>query len=58
MAVRTAEGLLIGPDNGLLLPAATALGGALAAVELTNRDWFGDAISATFHGRDIFAPVT
>lgn len=57
IAIRTAAGLLVGPDNGLLLSAADALGGADAAVELSNRDWHRSAVSATFHGRDIFTPV-
>ena len=57
IALATPGGLLVGPDNGLLLPAAAALGGVTAAVELTNREWHGPQISATFHGRDIFAPV-
>ncbi|MFF5171098.1 S-adenosyl-l-methionine hydroxide adenosyltransferase family protein [Micromonospora sp. NPDC000089] len=50
-------GLLVGPDNGLLLPAAAALGGVTAAVELTNPDWLAPTVSRTFHGRDVFAPV-
>ena len=49
--------MLIGPDNGLLLPAADALGGAIEARELTNRDLWLPVTSSTFHGRDIFAPV-
>jgi S-adenosylmethionine hydrolase len=49
--------VLIGPDNGLLLPAADALGGVSAARMLTNRDLWLAATSTTFHGRDIFAPV-
>jgi S-adenosylmethionine hydrolase len=57
VAIRTDGGLLVGPDNGVLLPAADALGGALEAVELTNTDWHADVVSPTFHGRDIFAPV-
>lgn len=57
VALAAGEGLLVGPDNGLLLDAAAALGGVRAAVELTNRDWLGAQLSATFHGRDIFAPV-
>ena len=52
-----ADGVLVGPDNGLLWPAAEALGGIEAAVELTNPDWHLPRVSATFHGRDIFAPV-
>lgn len=57
VALAAGDGLLVGPDNGLLLDAAAALGGVRTAVELTNRDWLGAQPSATFHGRDIFAPV-
>ncbi len=57
IALATDGGLLVGPDNGLLLPAADALGGITEAVELTKRDWHRETVSATFHGRDIFAPV-
>jgi S-adenosylmethionine hydrolase len=57
VAIRTPSGLLVGPDNGLLPPAAEALGGAEAAVELTNAAWHAGVVSTTFHGRDIFAPV-
>jgi hypothetical protein len=58
VAIRATRGdVLIGPDNGLLLPAAGALGGVAVARELANRDlWLADATS-TFHGRDIFSPV-
>jgi S-adenosylmethionine hydrolase len=57
VAVEAAGGLLVGPDNGLLPPAADALGGIRRAVVLDNPDWFADTVSPTFHGRDIFAPV-
>ncbi|MDO3682410.1 S-adenosyl-l-methionine hydroxide adenosyltransferase family protein [Micromonospora sp. C28ISP2-4] len=57
IALAAPGGLLVGPDNGLLIPAAEALGGVTAAVELTNPDWLGPAVSRTFHGRDVFAPV-
>ena len=59
IAVRTARGdLLVGPDNGLLMPAADRLGGVTEARILDNRSlWRSDAVSFTFHGRDIFAPV-
>jgi S-adenosylmethionine hydrolase len=49
--------LLVGPDNGLLWPAAEALGGVSAAFSIENRALFLDSPSRTFHGRDIFAPV-
>lgn len=58
IALQVARGdRLVGPDNGLLLPAAERLGGIVAAHELTNRSLWRQAISHTFHGRDIFAPV-
>ena len=57
IALETPNGLFVGPDNGLLLGGAAALGGVTRVVELTNADWIGEAISATFHGRDVFAPV-
>lgn len=48
---------LVGPDNGLLVPGATALGGIVAARALENRALWLPSVSYTFHGRDIFAPV-
>ncbi|MDG6104546.1 SAM-dependent chlorinase/fluorinase [Dactylosporangium aurantiacum] len=58
IAIEAADGgFLVGPDNGLLVPAAEALGGIRRAVHLTDRAWFAPVVSRTFHGRDIFAPV-
>lgn len=58
VAVRTGEGhLLVGPDNGLLGPAAHRLGGATAAVEVTEPAYRLEPVSRTFHGRDVFAPA-
>ena len=58
LALRTANGaLLVGPDNGLLTPAAEALGGISDAVALTNADYHLRPVSHTFHGRDIFSPA-
>ena len=58
VVVRAARGdLLVGPDNGLLMPAARELGGATAAWEIANRDLFLPHVSPTFHGRDLFSPV-
>jgi S-adenosylmethionine hydrolase len=48
---------LVGPDNGLLLPAAEALGGIVRAVHLTNPRYHVHPVSNTFHGRDVFSPV-
>ncbi|NES12801.1 MULTISPECIES: S-adenosyl-l-methionine hydroxide adenosyltransferase family protein [Micromonospora] len=57
IALVTPKGVLVGPDNGLLLPAAAALGGVTSAVELTDPGWLAPEVSRTFHGRDVFAPV-
>jgi S-adenosylmethionine hydrolase len=58
IALRVARGdVLIGPDNGLLIPAADALGGIVEARSIENRDLMRPEISSSFHGRDIFAPV-
>jgi S-adenosyl-L-methionine hydrolase (adenosine-forming) len=57
IAVVAARGVLVGPDNGLLLPAADALGGLTAAYELADPAYRLAEVSATFHGRDVFAPA-
>ena len=57
VVIEARRGVLVGPDNGLLVDAAEALGGVLRAVELTNPAWFPGPVSATFHGRDVFAPA-
>jgi hypothetical protein len=58
IGLRTARGdVLVGPDNGLLLPAAERLGGIVDQRLLANRGWMLLATSSTFHGRDIFAPI-
>ena len=57
IAVEFAAGFLVGPDNGLF-SGVLAESSAIAAVELTNPDyWRTPQPSATFHGRDIFAPI-
>ena len=58
LALGTGGGaLLVGPDNGLLVPAAEALGGILEVVVLTNERYHVHPVSNTFHGRDVFAPA-
>jgi S-adenosylmethionine hydrolase len=58
LALRDAEGrLYVGPDNGLLLPAADRFGGVAAAHELANPTYALDSVSRTFHGRDLFSPA-
>jgi S-adenosylmethionine hydrolase len=57
LALRDGEGrLYVGPDNGLLLPAAERAGIA-EAHEIVNPEYALAPVSRTFHGRDIFAPA-
>jgi S-adenosylmethionine hydrolase len=55
IAVAAGDRVFVGPDNGVLSWAAT--GADVRAWELTERDLWVEPVSATFHGRDIFAPV-
>lgn len=58
VAVRCEDGqLLVGPDNGLLWPAAERCGGPVEAVDIVRSPHRLEPVSPTFHGRDIFAPV-
>jgi S-adenosyl-L-methionine hydrolase (adenosine-forming) len=58
LALRDAEGRLhVGPDNGLLIPAAERFGGVVEAHELANPAYALDSVSRTFHGRDLFSPA-
>jgi S-adenosyl-L-methionine hydrolase (adenosine-forming) len=57
LALRDRDGrLFVGPDNGLLLPAAERAG-IDEARELANPAYALESISRTFHGRDLFAPA-
>jgi S-adenosylmethionine hydrolase len=57
LVLRDSEGrVYIGPDNGLLVPAASKAGIA-EAHELANPAYALESISRTFHGRDLFAPA-
>jgi S-adenosyl-L-methionine hydrolase (adenosine-forming) len=58
VALRLAdERILVGPDNGLLSLAAARAGGVVEAVDIAHSRFRLEPVSATFHGRDIFAPV-
>lgn len=59
VAVRVADQdrILVGPDNGLLSLAVARFGGAVEAVDVGLSRHRLEPASATFHGRDIFAPV-
>ena len=57
LALRDREGrYFVGPDNGLLVPAADRAG-IESAHELANPEYALETISRTFHGRDLFAPA-
>ncbi|HLY93330.1 MAG TPA: SAM-dependent chlorinase/fluorinase [Gaiellaceae bacterium] len=57
LALRDADGrTFVGPDNGLLLPAA-GRAGIVEAHELANPVYALSPVSPTFHGRDLFAPA-
>ena len=67
----TPRGLFLGPDNGVLsaaLPeearpaadeglASVAVPAGCRAFTITNRRYLREPVSATFHGRDLFAPA-
>ena len=57
VAVTAGDHVLVGPDNGLLSRAIDRLGGAGEAVDVSASQFILDPVSATFHGRDVFAPV-
>jgi hypothetical protein len=56
LAVRAHDQFWVGPDNGLLYPSVNGATN-LEMVSLENPVYFRPDISATFHGRDLFAPV-
>lgn len=57
VVVVTEAGTLVGPDNGLLLPAVHELGGINAVFELREPRYRRERVARTFHGRDVFAPA-
>jgi S-adenosylmethionine hydrolase len=56
IAVRTARGMFVAPDNGVL-SYVLAREPVLQMVQLTNAKYWFTPLSSTFHGRDVFAPV-
>jgi S-adenosylmethionine hydrolase len=69
IALRTPGGTFVGPDNGILSLVAGEYGvplsdgrsslakSSVTGVTLTSSAYFLPRVSATFHGRDVFAPV-
>ncbi len=52
----TSHGRFVGPDNGLFTPILTAEAD-VKAYRLDQPAYWHAAVSTTFHGRDVFAPV-
>ena len=60
LVVRAGEHALVGPDNGVLIPAARRLGEEIDAFEIDpDHEAFPDTggDGSTFAGRDVFAPA-
>jgi S-adenosyl-L-methionine hydrolase (adenosine-forming) len=58
LCIRTSNGThLLGPDNGVLLPAASRAGGIDVAVSIEPARYVAGGPAATFHARDVFAPA-
>jgi S-adenosyl-L-methionine hydrolase (adenosine-forming) len=58
IALQTEDGrILVGPDNGLMSLAWQRFGGIAEAVDVSRSPHRLEPVSATFHGRDVFAPV-
>jgi S-adenosylmethionine hydrolase len=56
IAVGTARGTFVAPDNGVL-SYVLAREQVRQIVRLSNAEYWLDPLSSTFHGRDVFAPV-
>ena len=56
ICIRTRDYLFVGPDNGVLWPAASD-NIVKQIIHINQTQYFLPDISATFHGRDIFSPV-
>jgi hypothetical protein len=56
LAIRAGGMVFVGPDNGLLLPAARAVGSPEIR-QILHPDLRRLEVSSTFHGRDLFAPA-
>lgn len=56
LIIKTRNYLFVGPDNGVLYPAAND-DGIVDIINVVNDKFFIKPTSNTFHGRDIFAPV-
>jgi len=56
IVITTNSQILVGPDNGLLIPTARLLGD-IRVYEIKNTELMLKSVSNTFHGRDVFTPI-
>ena len=56
LAIKGEKYWFVGPDNGLLMPAARAQG-RFVIYEITDTAFYTKNVSPVFHGRDVFAPA-
>lgn len=56
IVIKTKRYFFVGPDNGVLIPAALE-DGIESIHSIENEDLLLKEISPTFHGRDVFAPI-
>ena len=56
LIITTKKHILIGPDNGILMPTSHHLG-EFTIYEIKNHNYTNTNQSNTFHGRDIFMPI-
>ena len=60
LLIKTSDRFFVGPDNGIfsyVCDHEADLGATPQIFELTNSKYFRHPVSATFNGRDVFAPV-
>jgi S-adenosylmethionine hydrolase len=56
LIIETKKNLFVGPDNGLLIPAAQKES-ICHVYQISNARFMLPQVSRTFHGRDVFAPA-
>lgn len=56
LVIRGEHYTFVGPDNGLLIPAARAQG-RFKVYEIRDFEFYTKHVSPVFHGRDVFAPA-
>lgn len=54
--IKSKSSIFVGPDNGILVPAAEREG-IEHVYQIRNERYILPKVSRTFHGRDVFAPV-